>query len=202
LIVDGGSTDGSSQAVEAHPNFSFSLQMERQPGSAGGIGPAYLQGFKTAAHYGADRIIQMDADGSHDPAQIPNLLKVEADLVIGSRWAPGGSISGWPISRHMLSKMANWSTRKLILPGVRDSTSGFRAMTPELVHEIARQEVTPRGFAFQVSNTLLASKLGYSICEEPIHFRDRTLGESKISINIVLESGMWLLRTTWRQIFE
>jgi dolichol-phosphate mannosyltransferase len=199
LVIDGGSDDGTIASLQAHPKFGNRLLLETQKNS-GGIGPAYLQGFASALALGAQKIVQMDADGSHDPSDIKALLSQNADLAIGSRWIAGGKVSGWPLRRHLLSRLANWSSRVTLVPSVRDSTSGFRAMSRELVSHLTEQDSAPRGFAFQVNNTLLASDMGLTLVEVPIHFRERTEGVSSISLENILEAGVWLLKTKSRRL--
>jgi dolichol-phosphate mannosyltransferase len=200
VVVDGGSLDSTRKIIYSHPHFGSRIFLLSQEERGGGIGPAYLQGFNFALSQDADRIVQMDADGSHSPSEIALLIGEDEDLVIGSRWVKGGQVKNWPIRRWLLSRISNLLIRLTILPQVKDSTSGFRCMRRAFVEKVISQPSAPRGFAFQVSNTLLAKNLFFTIREKPICFSERLAGESKISSKIVFESFGWLLRATVKQI--
>ena len=198
LVIDGKSVDGTVEAVRNHDSFGRRLFLHHQT-SFGGLGGAYLEGYEKALAMGVNRVVQMDADGSHDPTLIQGLLAEEADLVIGSRWVTGGRTEGWPLGRNLLSRVANASTRVLLKIPVRDCTSGFRAMRANLVRTLLDSPTkSPAGFAFQVRNTLDAYSAGASIKEVPILFRQRLEGKSKLGIANVIGSALWLLGAAMR----
>jgi dolichol-phosphate mannosyltransferase len=137
----------------------------------------------------------MDADGSHDPAELPGLLTAlqDADLVIGSRWVAGGTVTNWPKSREILSRSANMYTRLMLGIGVRDATGGYRAYRAETLRQIGLDQVLSQGYCFQIDLTLRAARAGLTITEVPIRFTERTRGASKMSRAVIAEA---LLRVT------
>ena len=155
-----------------------------------GLGPAYIAGFRQALAAGAGLIVEMDSDFSHEPAYLPRLLEAaeRADLVIGSRYVPGGGVSDWGALRRAISRGGSVYARLLLGVGVRDLTGGFKCFRREVLEAIDLDSVRSRGYAFQVEMTYRAIGLGFDVVEVPIVFRDRQAGTSKMSRSIVLEA--------------
>jgi dolichol-phosphate mannosyltransferase len=192
LIVDDGSPDGTGELADALALDHTDVRVLHRA-RKGGLGGAYLAGFDEALMAGADFIIEMDADLSHDPADLPRLIDAArdgADVVLGSRYVPGGGVEGWPLHRRLISRAGGrYAAIMLGLP-LSDLTGGFkcfragglRALDPDLVHS--------RGYAFQIELTFQAARAGLEIAEIPIVFRERQRGTSKMSAAIALEA-MW-----------
>ena len=197
LMVDDNSPDGTVAAAEqlfgTNPRFS-SL---RRTGSRG-IGRSLLDGYRVAVERGYSRVVQLDADFSHDPKMIPALVNAthDADVVIGSRYCRGGRVANWPWRRRLLSRFANEYVARITGVTVRDSTSGFRCWTRRALECLLKIGVTSEGYAFQVETVFRAQREGLSIVEIPITFTDRRAGHSKMSGKVILESMLkpWLLR--------
>jgi dolichol-phosphate mannosyltransferase len=191
LIVDDSSPDGTGQIADrlaAAHEFVAVLHRARKEG----LGPAYLAGFRVALDEGADRIIEMDADFSHDPAYLPKLIEAteHADLAIGSRYVPGGGITDWgPIRRFISRGGSAYARLSLSLP-IRDLTGGFKCFRRVVLETIDLDTIQARGYAFQVETTYRAIQAGFRVVEIPIVFKDRTDGTSKMSRSIVAEA-MW-----------
>lgn len=192
LIVDDGSPDGTGELADQLARYHDNVRVHHRA-RKGGLGGAYLAGFGQALMAGADLVIEMDADLSHDPADLPRLIDAArqgADVVVGSRYVPGGGVEGWPLHRRLLSHAGGrYAAIMLGLP-LTDLTGGFkcfragalRALDPDLVHS--------RGYAFQIELTYQAARAGFEIAEIPIVFREREHGHSKMSAAIALEA-MW-----------
>ncbi len=199
LIVDDGSLDGTPELAEALAAQLGRISVLRRRGQRG-LGPAYRAGFEVGLTEGFDFIVQMDADLSHDPADLPalvNSVSCGADLAIGSRYVTGGSTPGWPARRRLLSRAGGLYARTLLGLRVRDATSGYRAYRSDLLRTIGLESVTTDGFGFQIDMTDRARRAGAVIEETPIAFHDRTAGESKMSGGIVSEA---LLLVTQRAL--
>ena len=196
LVVDDSSPDGTADLVRAMTSEIGDVDILSRPRKSG-LGSAYRDGFKWGRQRGFDVLMEMDSDFSHDPADIPRLLKgIEdgADLVIGSRYVPGGEIPHWPWHRRALSKYANrYSAMMLHLP-VRDLTAGYRAYRGETLDRIELDAVRAEGYGFQVEMTYFVAQIGGRIDEVPIKFVDRVRGTSKMSMNIVVEA---MALVTW-----
>lgn len=194
LIVDDGSPDGTGRIADAaaarHDGFVEVLHRERPEG----LGPAYLAAFRVALDAGATHVLQMDADGSHDPRDIPRLLGAmdEHDVALGSRYVSGGDIPDWGLLRRTVSKAGSLYARRLLGLPFRDLTGGFKCLRRRVLEDIELATVRSRGYAFQVEVTQRAYRLGFSVTEIPITFLDRTLGSSKMSSRIALEAA-WLV---------
>jgi dolichol-phosphate mannosyltransferase len=192
LIVDDGSPDGTGELADELAREHADVRVLHRA-RKGGLGGAYLAGFDTALANGADFVIEMDADLSHDPADLPRLIDAArdgADVVLGSRYLAGGGVEGWPLHRRLISRAGGrYAAIMLGLP-LSDLTGGFkcfragalRGLDPDLVHS--------RGYAFQIELTYHAARAGLEIAEIPIRFRERELGRSKMSAGIALEA-MW-----------
>jgi dolichol-phosphate mannosyltransferase len=190
LIVDDDSPDGTGRIADrlaaADPAVEVLHRSEKQ-----GIGPAYLAGFHRALEGGAGLIVQMDADFSHDPAYLPRLLAAseQADLVIGSRYVPGGGITEWGRTRRLLSLGGSLYARKLLGSSVRDLTGGFKCFRREVLETIDLETVAASGYSFQVEMTYRVLEAGFEVIEVPITFRERQTGDSKMSAAIVAEAA-------------
>ena len=195
LIIDDNSPDGTAKKVEELQKEHSNLHLEIRPGKAG-LGTAYLYGFQWALDKGYDSIVQIDADLSHDPNDIPKLLEnlSNHELVIGSRYVEGVSVVNWPIRRLILSYGANYYSRFITGMPINDGTGGFKAWRASLLDKIKLNEVRSQGYSFQIEMNFRAWRLGASIKEEPIIFVDRTIGESKMSSTIMYEA-IWMV---WR----
>ncbi|MBN8866569.1 MAG: polyprenol monophosphomannose synthase [Solirubrobacterales bacterium] len=190
LIVDDSSPDGTGQVADriAAENPRV-LVLHRRVKE--GLGPAYLEGFRTALDGGADLIVQMDADFSHDPAYLPRLLAASevADLAIGSRYVPGGGITEWGQVRRFLSRGGSLYSRAILRVPVRDLTGGFKCFRREVLDAIDLSEVAASGYSFQVEMTWRVVRAGFSVMEVPITFRERQEGDSKMTAAIVAEAA-------------
>ncbi len=192
LVVDDASPDGTGDLADAAAAVDPAVHVLHRPGK-GGLGTAYRAGFAWGLAQGYDVLVEMDADGSHQPEQLPLLLDRLAqpdrpDLVIGSRWVRGGSVRNWPLRRQALSRGANVYTRAALGLGVHDATAGFRAYRREVLEKIDLAEVTSQGYCFQVDLTLRAVTTGFVVAEVPIEFVEREQGVSKMSGEIVREA--------------
>jgi dolichol-phosphate mannosyltransferase len=196
LVVDDNSPDGTADLVLATGDrFKNKLFLLQRPGKAG-LGPAYLAGFDWAFERGYERIVEMDADGSHRAEDLPRLLsQSEFDLVIGSRWIPGGQVVNWPLSRKLISRVGNLYTRMMLQTQVRDMTAGFRVFKTELLHKLPLAKISSQGYSFQVEMAYRSVATGASVKEVAITFIEREHGASKMNTAIVLEA-LWLV-TRW-----
>ena len=182
LIVDDSSPDGTGRIADRLAAERDDVEVLHRRAKEG-IGPAYIAGFRRALAGGADLIIEMDADFSHDPAYLPQLLRVieNADLVIGSRYVPGGGVTEWGKVRRFVSRGGSSYARTMLGLEVRDLTGGFKCFRREVLEAIDLDAVTAKGYAFQVEMTYRAIQGGFRVVEVPIVFRDRTEGNSKLS---------------------
>lgn len=193
LVVDDGSPDGTATLAEKAGEDVGGVHILRRDRRLG-LGNAYRAGFTWGLARGFDALVEMDSDLQHDPASLVMLLAglVDHDLVIGSRYIPGGSIPRWGAHRRALSWAGNRYSSLMLGLDVRDLTSGFRAYRADLLRSIDLDRVRANGYGFQVEMTFLASQAGARILEVPIRFIDREVGESKISANTVVEA-LWLV---------
>jgi len=189
LVIDDGSPDGTGPLVEGLAHERPGIHLLRRSGKLG-LGTAYLTGFRWAIERGYTAVVEMDADLSHDPADVPRLLEAlsEADLSIGSRYVPGGATRNWGPGRRALSQLGNLYARLWLRFGVRDSTSGFRAYRTAVLAGLDLGSVTSEGYAFQIEMTHRVRVAGGEIREVPIVFVERETGASKMSRRIVLEA--------------
>lgn len=189
LIVDDNSPDGTGRLAEALAAEDGAVSVLHRA-EKGGLGAAYVAGFRAALARDYDVIGEMDADGSHQPEQLPGLVSAieDADLVIGSRWISGGAVVNWPLSRRLLSRGGNLYVRLLLGLHVRDATAGFRIYRRETLAKIDLDSVDSTGYVFQVDLTHRAVHAGLRVVEVPIEFVEREFGVSKMSPAIALES--------------
>lgn len=205
LIVDDGSPDGTGKIAEdAKKEYPGQLEVMHRQGK-GGLGPAYLAGFKQALEDGAEAVVQMDADFSHNPQRVPELLDglKECHLVLGSRYVQGGSLDDrWAIWRKGLSYFGNAYARFILGMTVKDLTGGFRAWRRSTLLGIPLDRVKSKGYAFQVELAYITHKRGFAIKEIPIYFADREVGTSKMSWRIQLEAAVrvWAIRMEYRSL--
>ncbi|GAA1159176.1 polyprenol monophosphomannose synthase [Ornithinicoccus hortensis] len=189
LVLDDNSPDGTGVLADELAARDDHVHVLHRAEKAG-LGRAYLAGFAWADDHGYDAVVEMDADGSHQPEQLPRLLAAadSADLVIGSRWVPGGAIHNWPTSRRALSLGGNLYVRLALGVPVRDATAGYRVYRLSALREIGMEQIASQGYCFQVDLTLRALDRGLTVTEVPIDFVERTLGDSKMGSDIVLEA--------------
>jgi len=189
LVVDDNSPDGTGdladKLAEADPRVQVLHRTEKA-----GLGRAYVAGFTWALDRGYDLIVEMDADGSHRPEDLPRLLATSggADAVIGSRYVPGGTVVNWPASRRVLSAGANIYTRAMLGVRVKDATGGFRVYKAGTLREIDLNGIQSAGYCFQIDMTLRVLQAGLTITEVPITFIERERGSSKMSNTVIIEA--------------
>ncbi len=187
LFVDDNSPDGTGDAIEAlmksEPRMHCLHRTKKE-----GLGRAYVAGFEAALGMGADRVVQMDCDFSHDPKDLPRLIAEDADLVIGSRYVKGGGTPGWPFKRRLISRAGGVFIRAVTGMPLRDPTGGFKCWTTAALRKIDFATVASAGYSFQLEMNHRAWKAGCSIREIPIVFTDRARGYSKITPGIAVES--------------
>jgi len=202
LIVDDNSPDGTGKLAEEIRKQDSRVRVLHRPGKLG-LGTAYIAGFKYAIQHGYDAAFEMDADFSHDPRFLPGFLQniEQADLVIGSRYIPGGSTPNWSFVRRLISGSGNIFARFMLGIPVHDCTGGFRCYRRHVLENIDLDAVQSRGYAFQVEMTYRVLKRGFKIVETPITFMDRRLGKSKMSRKIVIEAFTYVLRTRFSKQF-
>jgi dolichol-phosphate mannosyltransferase len=202
LVVDDDSPDGTGALADElavrEPRVRVLHRARKE-----GLGRAYLAGFEVALRAGYGRILEMDADFSHQPERLPALLDAshEADLVLGSRCVPGGGTRNWGLARRLLSRGGSVYARTILGVGVHDLTGGFKCFRREVLERIDLPTVTSAGYAFQIELTWRALRAGFRVVEVPIVFADRRVGQSKMSRAIVLEAlwKVWLIRAAgWR----
>jgi len=199
LVVDDASPDGTADVAQAAGERLGNVDVLRRAGKSG-LGAAYRAGFAAALAAGADICVQMDADLSHDPAELPALVanvELGADLAIGSRYVPGGRTVDWPWQRRALSRWGNRYAAGLLGLAVNDATGGFRAYSAAALRTMDYATVSADGYGFQVEMTHRLVRAGGRIVEFPITFRDRTVGESKLDKGIIGEASLLVVRLWW-----
>ena len=203
LVVDDSSPDGTGELAEQLASKEPRVRVRHRPGKEG-LGRAYLDGFRVALDGGATSLIQMDADWSHDPAVLPSLLapivEDRADLVIGSRYVKGGRVLDWGVGRRIVSRGGSLFARTVLNLKPNDLTGGFKAWRASTLAAIPFDGVHAGGYVFQIEMTQRASRGGARVAEVPITFRDRRLGQSKMSRRIVIEALVVVLRLRWDEI--
>jgi dolichol-phosphate mannosyltransferase len=194
LVVDDGSPDGTGKIADGLAEDDGRVHVLHRGGKAG-LGAAYIAGFDWGLKAEYDVLVEMDADGSHAPEQLPDLLDAleRADVVLGSRWVPGGTVVNWPRHREALSRGANLYTRLALGLDLRDATGGYRAYKREVLETIDYSAVASEGYCFQIDLAWRALRSGFRVIEVPITFAERERGKSKMSGSIVREA---LLRVT------
>ena len=195
LVVDDNSPDGTGRLADELAAADERVHVLHRT-AKNGLGAAYIAGFGWAREQGFDVVVEMDADGSHSPEQLPRLLAAleHADLVLGSRWVPGGEVVNWPRSREILSRGGNAYARTMLRLPLQDATGGYRAYRREVLDSLPLGEVASQGYCFQVDLAWQSWKAGWEVVEVPITFVERERGESKMNRSIVLEA-VW--RVAW-----
>ncbi len=203
LVVDDASPDGTGRLAEDLASKDPRIRVRHRAGKAG-LGKAYIDGFGVALTGGARTVVQMDADGSHDPDRLPDLLEPiergDADLVIGSRYVPGGRVEGWGIVRTVISRGGSLFARIVLGISPHDLTGGFKAWRADTLARIPFDGIHAGGYVFQIEMTHRAALLGARIREVPITFRDRELGRSKMSRRIIVEALVIVVRLRLEQV--
>jgi dolichol-phosphate mannosyltransferase len=190
LVIDDASPDGTGELADRLAGelaFVDVLHRDRKLG----LGPAYIAGFRRALADGAELVLEMDCDFSHDPADVPRLIAAAeqgVDLVLGSRYVAGGRVGNWTLLRRTLSRGASLYTGLFLQMQVKDPTGGFKCFRRTVLERLDLDAITPRGYAFQIETTYRAKRAGFQILEIPITFSERTSGRSKMSKAIVLEA--------------
>jgi dolichol-phosphate mannosyltransferase len=190
LVIDDNSPDGTGEIADRlaeELDLVSVLHREQKEG----LGPAYLAGFRHALERGADYILEMDCDFSHDPADVPRLIaacEAGADLALGSRYVPGGGTANWGLVRRIISAGGSLYARVLLGVRIRDLTGGFKCYRREVLERIDLDAIEAKGYAFQIEGTYRTLRAGFTVVEVPIRFVDRTEGTSKMSRAIVLEA--------------
>lgn len=196
LIVDDNSPDGTGRLADEIAAADRLVTVLHRPEKAG-LGAAYLQGFARAIDDGYDAVVEIDADGSHDPAELPAMVDLvtteNADLVIGSRWIPGGSVTNWPWMRQAISRAGNRYARIMLRSRIHDMTAGYRVYRTQALRGLDRAVVSSQGYCFQVELAWRIESAGGVVREHPIAFVERASGESKMGAGIVAEA---LVRVT------
>jgi dolichol-phosphate mannosyltransferase len=189
VVLDDGSPDGTGEVADALAHDDDQVHVLHRAAKEG-LGAAYLAGFSWALERGYDALVEMDADGSHQPEQLPSLLAELrcADVVLGSRWVPGGSVVNWPLHRKVLSVGGNLYTRLLLGMPVGDATGGYRVYRASALRAMDLHDVASQGYCFQVDLVWRAVRRGLVVREVPITFVEREIGDSKMSKDIVRES--------------
>jgi glycosyltransferase involved in cell wall biosynthesis len=193
LIIDDNSPDGTGLLAEKLRSDSRVHVLHRT--NKEGLGKAYLAGYEWGLGRGYDLLVQMDADGSHRPQDLPKLLNAKADLVIGSRWIQGGAVANWPKYRELISRAGNLYARVATGLGIGDLTAGFRVYRADALRKLNLNHIEAQGYGFQVEMTLRSKKAGLEVVEVPILFVERAQGASKMTKEIVFEA-FWLC-TKW-----
>ncbi|HET8844776.1 MAG TPA: polyprenol monophosphomannose synthase [Ktedonobacteraceae bacterium] len=201
LVVDDNSPDGTGAQADTMSKEDPRIHVIHRSQKSG-LGTAYIAGFKFAIAHGYDAAFEMDADFSHDPRFLPDFLaKIEhADLVIGSRYIPGGSTPNWSFGRRLISGCGNIYARTVLGMHIHDCTAGFRCYRRAVLEAIELDTIQSQGYGFQVEMAYRAQKLGFRIEETPIVFMDRRVGKSKMSKAIVIEGFTYVLRARFRKI--
>jgi len=220
LVVDDSSPDGTGELADRMAAENSSIRVLHRPGKEG-LGRAYVDGFKNALAGGAGRVVQMDADWSHDPSYLPSMVgrlaragagagagaesgaaprPGDADLVIGSRYVKGGAVRNWGLLRKVISRGGSLFARTVLRLSVRDPTGGFKAWRGDTLAGLDWDRVHSGGYVFQIEATFMASRNGARVAEVPIVFVDRRLGASKMSRRIILEAFVVVLQLRWEEL--
>jgi dolichol-phosphate mannosyltransferase len=188
LVIDDSSPDGTGELADSLAARLGYVEVVHRPAKEG-LGPAYLAGFRRALEGGADLVLEMDCDFSHDPRDVPRLIAAaaHADIALGSRYVPGGATENWGPVRRLISYGASLYTRILLMP-IRDPTGGYKCIRRTVLETVDLDAIHSKGYAFQIELTFRALRAGFRVVEVPITFADRETGRSKMSRRIVLEA--------------
>jgi len=191
LVVDDNSPDGTGSIADNYASQNPRVHVLHRDRKAG-LGPAYIAGFRWAFDRGYEWVVEIDADGSHDPAVIPTLLGiargVTADLVLGSRWVTGGRVDGWSVARQVISRVGNSYARLALRSRIMDMTAGFRVIRVEKLRDVHLETIASSGYCFQIEIADRIESVGGTIIEHPITFVEREAGTSKMHLGIVVEA--------------
>ena len=190
LVIDDGSPDGTGEIADRLAGELAFVDVLHRPGKEG-LGRAYVDGFRRVLETDAELVLEMDCDFSHDPTDVLRLIEAAedgADLVLGSRYVPGGGTRNWGLVRRAISKGGSLYTALFLRMGVKDPTGGFKCFRRHVLEQLDLDAITPRGYAFQIETTYRVKRLGFRVVEIPITFVDRTAGTSKMSRAVVLEA--------------
>ena len=203
LVVDDNSPDGTGELADALATELSWVRVLHRPVKEG-LGPAYIAGFRQALAEGAELVLEIDCDLSHDPNDVPRLIEAceadRADLALGSRWIAGGGTENWGLLRRLVSRGGSLYARIVLGVGIRDLTGGFKCFRREVLESIDLDAIAPRGYAFQIETTYRVLRRGFRVVELPITFVDRRVGESKMSGAIVAEAVWAVPGLRWRAI--
>ena len=201
LIIDDNSPDKTAQIAQSLDVVRLTILMRD---NKTGLGPAYLAGFKQGLTGEYDYFVEMDADLSHQPEQLSDLLHAadEMTLVIGTRWIPGGSVVNWPIGRKLISRLGTWYASFILKLPYQDLTSGYRVLPRELLKKLNFNEIQTKGYGFQIEIALKAVDSGFQIKQVPITFIERENGQSKMSLWIILEALITVNKYGFERIFN
>ncbi|MET4782531.1 polyprenol monophosphomannose synthase [Glaciihabitans sp. UYNi722] len=201
LVVDDASPDGTGELADRLAAADPGIAVMHRAGKSG-LGRAYLAGFDYALTRGYRFVVEIDADGSHDPAELPAMLEIAdagAELVIGSRWVAGGSVRNWPWLRQAISRTGNWYARTVLRSRINDITAGYRVYSSDALRSLDLSSVSSQGYCFQVELAWNLESAGKTVAEHPITFVERAAGRSKMHAGIVIEA---LLRVTLWGLFR
>lgn len=189
LVIDDGSPDGTGEVADQLAVAEPRVHVHHRSGKRG-LGPAYVEGFQWALAAGYARVAQMDCDFSHRPSDLARLLEVDADVVLGSRYVPGGAVEGWPLTRRVVSRLGSLYARTWLGGGPRDYTGGFKCFRASVLRRLDLDRIRSNGYAFQVEVNYACSQAGYELTEVPIRFPERGRGQSKMSLGIAIEAAI------------
>jgi dolichol-phosphate mannosyltransferase len=202
LVIDDNSPDGTGKAADALAAELAWVEVLHRPRKVG-LGPAYIAGFKRALAAGAELVLEIDCDFSHDPKDVPRLIascERGADLALGSRWVPGGGTVNWGAIRTLVSRGGSLYARTILGVDVRDLTSGFKCFRRAVLEQIDLEAIAAKGYGFQIETTYRALRAGFEVVETPITFVDRRVGESKMDGSIVLEAVLQVPALRYRAL--
>jgi dolichol-phosphate mannosyltransferase len=202
LVLDDNSPDGTGLIADGLADELDWVDVLHRPGKAG-IGPAYIAGFEHALAAGAELVLEIDCDFSHDPADVPRLIATcesGADLALGSRWVEGGGTVNWGTGRTIVSRGGSLYARLLLGVGVRDLTGGFKCFRRAVLEQIDLDAIAAKGYGFQIETTYRALRAGFTVTEIPITFVDRRVGESKMDGSIVVEAMLQVPALRYRAL--
>ena len=202
LVLDDNSPDGTGQIADALAAELPWVEVLHRPGKAG-LGPAYIAGFRRALAAGAELVLEIDCDFSHDPKDVPRLIaacEAGADVTLGSRWVPGGGTVNWGRGRTFVSRGGSLYARMILGVGVRDLTGGFKCFRRAVLERIDLDAIAAKGYGFQIETTYRALRAGFTVTEIPITFVDRRVGESKMDGSIVVEAMLQVPALRYRAL--
>jgi dolichol-phosphate mannosyltransferase len=202
LVLDDNSPDGTGQIADELADELGWVDVLHRPGKAG-LGPAYIAGFKHALAAGAELVLEIDCDFSHDPADVPRLIATcesGADVALGSRWVEGGGTVNWGTGRTIVSRGGSLYARLILGVGVRDLTGGFKCFRRAVLEQVDLDAIVAKGYGFQIETTYRALRTGFTVTEIPITFVDRRVGESKMNGSIVVEAMLQVPALRWRAL--